>query len=62
MADICDVTSDRDELMQPMLLAASRKPEGPAPTGFCLYCDEPVGEGRRWCDSDCMGDWQRVQR
>ncbi len=39
-----------------------RRPEGPVATGRCLCCDEPVEEPRRWCDSICRDDWQRIQR
>lgn len=28
------------------------------PTGFCLFCEEPVPENRRWCNADCRDDWQ----
>ncbi|MCX7083934.1 MAG: hypothetical protein NTY69_00145 [Methylococcales bacterium] len=27
-------------------------------TGLCLFCDEPVDPGRRWCDAQCRDDWQ----
>jgi hypothetical protein len=27
-------------------------------TGFCLFCDDPVDPGRRWCDAQCRDDWQ----
>ena len=26
------------------------------PTGFCLNCSEPLKEGIRFCDKDCMDD------
>jgi hypothetical protein len=35
-----------------------RKPTGPAPTGRCLYCDNLLDRGRRWCDSICRDDWE----
>lgn len=28
------------------------------PTGFCLFCGDPVAENRRWCNADCRDDWQ----
>jgi len=28
-------------------------------TGRCLYCDEPVGEGVRWCSIPCRDDYQK---
>jgi hypothetical protein len=29
-----------------------------ASTGYCLNCDEPLDDGRRWCDAECCKDWQ----
>lgn len=40
----------------------TRKPEGPAPTGRCLWCDEPLQYGARWCDSKCRDEWERTRR
>ncbi|MDR3088105.1 MAG: hypothetical protein LBU45_09210 [Azoarcus sp.] len=34
---------------------------GPKATGRCLWCDEPLEDGRRWCDSDCRDDWERAK-
>lgn len=28
-------------------------------TGKCLNCDEPLAQGRRFCDFDCMTDWSK---
>lgn len=36
-----------------------RRPAGPAPTGHCLYCDEPVDEDHRWCSIECREGWER---
>lgn len=52
----------REELAGPARIAASRKPVGPAATGGCLNCDEPVAVGCRWCGADCLFDWQRQER
>lgn len=38
------------------------KPEGPAPTGYCLNCGETVLPGHRWCNTDCREDWEARQR
>lgn len=35
-----------------------RRPEGPAAIGECLWCGEPLADGRRWCDADCRDDWE----
>lgn len=31
-------------------------------TGYCLYCGEPVKEGRRWCCPECRSDWEHEQQ
>lgn len=61
MADIADITADRDEHEAPMRAAASRRPEGPKPTGRCHWCEEPVASAARFCDSDCRDDYQRFE-
>lgn len=58
MADDVDRTQARAEIEATYLAAASRKPAGPPPNGRCLYCNEPLADGRRWCDADCRDEWQ----
>lgn len=62
MADDVDISADRAEKEAPYLIAASRKPVGPAATGRCLHCDEIVGDHQRWCDSLCRDGWEREMR
>lgn len=39
------------------------KAEGPAATGFCLYCKEPIEHGLRWCvGTECRDEWQRQEQ
>lgn len=57
--DDADMSQARAEAEAPYLIAASRKPSGPLATGNCHYCDAPVAEGRRWCDSECRDLWER---
>ena len=59
MSDIADITQERAESEAPYLLAAARKPEGPAATGVCLWCEYPLTEGMRFCNADCRDDYQR---
>ncbi len=41
---------------------AHRKPEPPKQgTGKCWYCKTEVEKGRRWCDKNCMTDWENLQ-
>ena len=56
MADMFDLASEREEMDRTIALRV-RKPEGPKPTGRCLWCDEPVDDERRWCGFDCMSEW-----
>lgn len=60
MSDNLDVASEREELER-TLAQAIRKPEGPLATGRCLFCDEIVDDGLRWCDNWCRDDWERAK-
>ncbi|MDR2092328.1 MAG: DUF2116 family Zn-ribbon domain-containing protein [Azoarcus sp.] len=60
MADIIDLANATAEKIAADALH-QRKPEGPMPTGVCLYCGEPLPDGRRWCDANCRDDWQKEQ-
>lgn len=58
MADDADRA---DALVQAMVeagIAAATGP-GPAATGECLWCGEPLPEPLRWCDAACRDDWER---
>jgi hypothetical protein len=59
--DDIDVTAEREERFAPYLIASSKRPTGPEANGHCHYCDEPVGEGMRFCDAHCRDDWQKEQ-
>jgi len=48
---------------------SNKRPEGPAPDGFCHNCGALLhirthpDPDARWCDADCRDDWQaRVAR
>jgi len=55
--DDVDRTAERQEREQGFLIRAAKKPDGPAPSGFCHWCSEPTVLS--FCDSDCRDDWQR---
>ena len=57
MSDNLDVASEREELER-TLAQTIRKPEGPLATGRCLWCDEIVDDGVRWCAVWCRDDWE----
>ena len=61
--DDVDVTAERDVAEAPLRLAASRKPVGPQPNGWCHWCGELIPDDDRWCkDSECMSLWVRERR
>lgn len=62
MADIADITAERDESEHALRLAASRKPVGPQANGFCHWCDEPVDRPLRYCDAECRDSHEREQK
>lgn len=32
----------------------------PTKTGYCAYCGEPCAD--KFCDVDCLNDWEREQK
>lgn len=60
--DPVDYASCREaEILADALAAARRGAPGPLATGRCLNCETELDDRRRWCDADCMGDWERRQ-
>lgn len=41
------------------LALKSRKFDTVMATGHCLNCDTSLPKDHRWCDHDCMTDWQK---
>lgn len=60
MADNADQALERTELIVNAGLSR-RAPEPPPATGHCLNCEAPLNTTKRWCDSDCMHDWEKRQ-
>jgi hypothetical protein len=60
MPDDIDAAQDAEALDRWISLTQKRAP-GPAETGACLLCEEPMLPGRRWCDSFCRGRWEAEQ-
>jgi len=60
--DICDQAAEREELDRSLALRqhAGHLPDLPA-TGSCHYCTASVPPGARFCDRDCLQDWEREQ-
>lgn len=58
--DDIDLQDQREEAWLSALVKV-RKPEGPRPTGNCLWCEEPVADAtHRWCDADCRDDYEQA--
>lgn len=63
MADDADLANDLIELQLKSKLdeiGSQAIPEND--TGACLNCGEYIGKIKRWCDSDCMTDYQLRNR
>lgn len=61
MADQFDLASDIEALYTETAIAEQQAKAAKLSvqaTGCCLFCDEPLEDGRRWCNSDCRDDWQ----
>lgn len=58
--DLADIA---DDIMQMEIrhLLSSRKTTGPEATGECLFCGEPLPDGKRWCNAECRDEWERDQ-
>lgn len=52
---------EQDRAFLETLKKEEPKPEAKA-TGFCLNCGTPLNDGRRWCDAECMEEWQEYQK
>lgn len=59
--DIMDDAHEREELFRRAALS-HRHDDGPSYTGYCHNCGDQVDEPLRWCDADCLEDWEKQQR
>ena len=63
MTDMHERASDREQMDRDLAIEAARntRPEAPI-TGHCLWCNESLTGGRRWCEGDgCKEDWELAQ-
>jgi hypothetical protein len=63
MANEGDFAQETEELFQRVSLANSlaKNVNSPKAIGKCLNCDEKLAPPKRWCDSFCRDDWQRLE-
>lgn len=58
-----DEADTADQTCEQTLTAALRRRHATLPAiGTCYSCAELVEDGRRFCDADCLADWERVER
>ena len=63
MADNIDRANEITEQLQERQIKAARaKPPAAASTGYCLNCGEDLESPRRWCDSSCRDDWEKLTK
>lgn len=63
MSDIIDEAAEWEEELREQALK-QRKPNGPAPTGYCLDegCAEELPAGMRWCNAEHRDNYYRQLR
>ena len=63
MSDEIDAAND---LLLKMIDAGIKQAQGEInmhnESGHCIWCGEPVDDGRRWCSADCRNDYERINR
>jgi hypothetical protein len=61
MADEIDRANDRAQQNLELSIRAAMSSKSSLPAiGSCYNCDEPVVDGKRFCDAACRDDWQRA--
>lgn len=61
MADNIDRANEITEQLQERQIKAARANTSVADaTGYCLNCGEDLSDSRRWCDSSCRDDWEKL--
>lgn len=63
MVDIADQASLVEQrLLEAALRNSKQNTETAKPTGYCLYCGEPVEGSKRWCSIECRDDFEQDQK
>lgn len=61
MADEIDFAQDWEMRLREQQIAQASRGEVLPAIGACYFCDEPLGEGHRFCDADCRDGWAAEQ-
>jgi len=56
-----DADNAQDHVERELAVALRIRRPVPAPTGCCLWCDEPA-PGRAYCSSECREDAEQAAR
>lgn len=59
MDDVDKAQHQEDMMLNHYLNNARRQATSALATGECLYCEEPLPPGLRWCGAECRDDWQQ---
>ena len=63
MADEIDRASDQEQVLRDSAIYSARQVRNIIlSTGKCLQCDADVAGDRRWCNSDCRDDWEKINK
>lgn len=62
MTDFIDNTTEIEDRIHQLRIAAARHSTLPPVTGRCFNCDEPVDAGRFCPGGGCQTDWERRNR
>ena len=60
--DDADLTAEREERMAELARRYAKREPRLAATGFCLNCEEPLDDDRRFCDAACRDDHAKRER
>lgn len=65
MADEIDLANELAEKQLSALINEAKNSEVDMfsnSRGTCLWCEEPVHDGRRWCSQECAKEWEMHHR
>lgn len=60
-ADFLDDAAEVEYNERERMIQKARKVKTVQATGHCLYCNNFLDDGRRWCDEWCRDDWTLEQ-
>lgn len=63
MADEIDRAAEQEQVLRDSAIYSARQVRNIIlSTGKCLQCDTKVDGDRRWCNSDCRDDWEKINK